>query len=48
MPMKQGETYTCPCDTCDCTIQVLVSAPADCPGTAPTCCCGKVMVKSES
>lgn len=45
MPMREDEVYTCPCQTCDCTIKVLVSAPENCSGTAPTCCCGNVMVK---
>lgn len=46
MAFREGEVYRCPDETCGCELTVSKGAPPDCPAAAaPTCCCGKTMVK---
>jgi len=46
MPLKKGEVYRCPDDSCACEVTVTKSAPKNCSGDQnPTCCCGKTMEK---
>lgn len=48
MPLKKGEVYQCPDESCGCEVTVTKGAPSDCSGNQnPTCCCGKTMVKKK-
>ncbi len=47
MPFREGEVFGCPDADCGCGVTVTKAAPPTCTGMqdAPTCCCGKAMVK---
>ena len=48
MAFQKGEVYVCQDSNCGCEITVTKSAAPGCGGNqAPTCCCGKTMVKKE-
>lgn len=47
MPFREGEVYRCVEVDCGCELTVTKAGPPDCTGQhAPTCCCGKAMVKT--
>lgn len=48
MPFREGEVFRCPEEDCGCEVTVTKAAPPTCTGKqdAPTCCCGKTMVKT--
>lgn len=49
MPFREGEVFRCPDDDCGCELTVTKAASPACAGQhAPTCCCGKTMVKKTS
>lgn len=46
MPWKQSEVYRCPDSSCGCEVTVTKAPSAGAGGNqAPTCCCGKPMVR---
>jgi hypothetical protein len=49
MPFREGEVYRCPEPDCGCELTVTKAAPPSCIGLhdAPTCCCGKTMVRKS-
>ncbi|MFJ8630965.1 hypothetical protein [Streptomyces sp. NPDC093568] len=50
MPFREGEVFRCPESDCGCELTVTKAAPPACTGQhdAPTCCCGKTMVKKSA
>ncbi|SFO59381.1 hypothetical protein SAMN05216207_11006 [Pseudonocardia ammonioxydans] len=50
MPFREGEVFRCPDADCGCELTVTKAAPPACTGPpdAPTCCCGKTMVKNSA
>lgn len=49
MPFREGEVFRCPQADCGCELTVTKAAPPTCTGQqAPTCCCGKTMIKKTA